>query len=53
MDAVVDFLEALQTEGGASRNTVLAYRRELADFGRFLARPRGELGARGARGRGG
>jgi integrase/recombinase XerD len=49
MDAVVDFLEALQTEGGASRNTVLAYRRDLADFGRFLARPHRELATLGTR----
>ena len=49
MDPVVDFLEALQTEGGASRNTVLAYRRDLADFGRFLVRPRREIATLGAR----
>jgi integrase/recombinase XerD len=49
MDVVVEFLEALQTEAGASRNTVLAYRRDLADFGRFLARPRRELATLGAR----
>ena len=49
MDPVADFLEALQTEGGASRNTVLAYRRDLADFGRFLARPRREIATLGAR----
>ena len=49
MDPVADFLGALQTEGGASRNTVLAYRRDLADFGRFLARPRREIATLGAR----
>ena len=49
MDPVADFLEALQTEGGASRNTVLAYRRDLADFGRFLVRPRREIATLGAR----
>jgi len=49
MDVVVEFLEALQTEAGASRNTVLAYRRDLADFGRFLARPRRELATLGGR----
>lgn len=49
MDAVLDFLQALQTEGGASRNTVLAYRRDLADFGRFLARPRRDLATLGVR----
>ena len=49
MGPVADFLQALQTEGGASRNTVLAYRRDLADFGRFLARPRREIATLGAR----
>ncbi|HEY5726924.1 MAG TPA: site-specific integrase, partial [Methylomirabilota bacterium] len=49
MDAVLDFLQALQTEGGASRNTLLAYRRDLADFGRFLARPRRDLATLGVR----
>ncbi len=45
MDPVVEYLEALQTERGASRNTVLAYRRDLADFGRYLAAPRRSLAA--------
>jgi integrase/recombinase XerD len=49
MDLVVEYLEALQTERGASRNTVLAYRRDLADFGRYLAAPRRSLGALTAR----
>jgi integrase/recombinase XerD len=49
MGPVADFLQALQTEGGASRNTVLAYRRDLADFGRFLARPRREIATLSAR----
>ncbi len=31
------FLEAAQAELGAARNTVLAYRRDLADFGAWLA----------------
>jgi integrase/recombinase XerD len=45
MDPVVEYLQALQTERGASRNTVLAYRRDLADFGRYLERPRRALGS--------
>ncbi len=36
MDPVQGFLEALQVERGASRNTVSAYRRDLADFARFV-----------------
>ena len=43
MDPVVEYLQALETERGASRNTVLAYRRDLADFGRYLQGPRREL----------
>src|SRR4029450_6117481 len=49
MDAVVEYLQALQTERGASRNTLLAYRRDLQDFGRYLARPRRALDALTAR----
>jgi integrase/recombinase XerD len=49
MDAVVEYLQALQTERGASRNTLLAYRRDLADFGRYLERPRRALHALTAR----
>lgn len=45
MDPVVEYLQALETERGASRNTVLAYRRDLADFGRYLQGPRRELDA--------
>jgi len=36
MEAVAEYLGALQTEQGASRNTLAAYRRDLADFLRFL-----------------
>ena len=35
-DAVVEYLGALQAERGASRNTLSAYRRDLADFTQFL-----------------
>jgi integrase/recombinase XerD len=49
MDPVVEYLQALQTERGASRNTLLAYRRDLADFGRYLEGPRRALGALTAR----
>jgi integrase/recombinase XerD len=38
MDPVAWFLGTLQTERGASRHTVAAYRRDLTDFRRFLAR---------------
>jgi integrase/recombinase XerD len=37
MDPVAGFLGTLQTERGASRHTVAAYRRDLTDFSRFLA----------------
>jgi integrase/recombinase XerD len=43
MDATVEFLGALQSERGASRNTVSAYRRDLASFARFLATRRRRL----------
>lgn len=36
MEPVAEFLGALQTERGASHNTLLAYRRDLADFAAFL-----------------
>ncbi len=36
MDPVVEYLEALQTERGASPNTLSAYRRDLSSFTRFL-----------------
>lgn len=35
-NAVVEYLGALQTEQGASRNTLAAYRRDLHDFTDFL-----------------
>ncbi len=38
MDPVAGFLGTLQTERGASRHTLAAYRRDLGDFTRFLAR---------------
>jgi integrase/recombinase XerD len=37
MDPVAGFLGTLQTERGASRHTLAAYRRDLADFSRYLA----------------
>ena len=37
MQAVAEYLGALQSERGASRNTLAAYRRDLDDFLRFLA----------------
>src|SRR5581483_2339451 len=37
-DLVEDFLEMLAAERGAARNTLEAYRRDLADYGGFLAR---------------
>jgi integrase/recombinase XerD len=39
-DAVVEYLGALQTERGASRNTLAAYRRDLRDFTDFLRHAR-------------
>jgi integrase/recombinase XerD len=36
MDPVAGFLGTLQTERGVSRHTLAAYRRDLADFNRFL-----------------
>ena len=38
-DPVAEFLEALEAERGASRNTLLAYRRDLDDFLRYLEGP--------------
>ena len=35
---IADYLSSLQVERGAARNTLLAYRRDLAGFERFLAR---------------
>ncbi len=36
MDSVVEFLETLQTERGASQNTLSAYRRDLRGYRAFL-----------------
>src|SRR5262245_8899576 len=44
MADVAEFLGALQVERGASRNTLLAYRRDLADYERFLAGRRRGVG---------
>ena len=38
MDPVTEYLETLQMERGASRNTLAAYRRDLAGYTAFLAR---------------
>lgn len=43
MDPVAEFLEALQTERGASPNTLSAYRRDLAGFEHFLREQRWAL----------
>ena len=42
-DLVEDFLATLQTEQGASRHTLAAYRRDLSDFVAFLRRRRQSL----------
>jgi integrase/recombinase XerD len=42
-EVVVEYLGALQTEQGASRNTLAAYRRDLTDFTEFLHRQRRAL----------
>ena len=44
MDPVAGFLGTLQTERGVSRHTLAAYRRDLTDFNRFLARGGHALG---------
>ena len=41
--AVVEYLGSLQTEQGASRNTLAAYRHDLTDFAEFLRRQRRAL----------
>jgi len=41
--AVVEYLGALQAERGAARNTLAAYRRDLADFTAFLSDHRQSL----------
>ena len=48
MDPVAEHLEALQTERGASPNTLSAYRRDLAAFAGFLSRRRGTIETAGA-----
>jgi integrase/recombinase XerD len=45
MESVAEYLGALQSERGASRNTLAAYRRDLADFLRFLTTRRLPPGA--------
>jgi len=42
-DPVEEFLTSLQTEQGASRHTLAAYRRDVADFVAFLQRQRRSL----------
>jgi integrase/recombinase XerD len=44
MEAVAEYLGALQSEQGASRNTLAAYRRDLGDFLRHLTTRRLEPG---------
>jgi integrase/recombinase XerD len=44
VDPVSEYLGALQAERGVSRNTVLAYRRDLTDFFAFLETGRRRLG---------
>jgi integrase/recombinase XerD len=45
MDAVAEYLGTLQSEQGASRNTLAAYQRDLGDFLRFLSSCRLEPGS--------
>ncbi|MCI0546420.1 MAG: site-specific tyrosine recombinase XerD [Candidatus Rokubacteria bacterium] len=45
MDSVGEYLITLQTERGAAQNTLLAYRRDLARFGAFMARRGREVAA--------
>jgi integrase/recombinase XerD len=45
MPAVAEYLGALRSERGASRNTLAAYGRDLADFSRYLHTRRLEPGA--------
>jgi integrase/recombinase XerD len=45
MEAVAEYLGALQSEQGASRNTLAAYRRDLTDFLSFLTTRRLQPGA--------
>ena len=48
MHSIAEFLGALESERGASRNTLAAYRRDLQDFQRFVARARLSVGSVGA-----
>ena len=48
MQAVAEYLGALQSEQGASRNTLVAYRHDLDDFLRFLTSCRRTPGAASA-----
>ena len=48
MDPVAEYLEALQTERGASPNTISAYRRDLSGLRDFLRQRRVEIGRVGA-----
>src|SRR6185503_18209811 len=43
MDPVTEYLETLQMERGASRNTLVAYRRDLAGYATFIARARSQI----------
>jgi integrase/recombinase XerD len=43
MDPVTEYLETLQMERGASRNTLAAYRRDLAGYAAFLARAQSRI----------
>lgn len=43
MDPVTEYLQTLQMERGASRNTLAAYRRDLAGYAAFLARARSRI----------
>jgi integrase/recombinase XerD len=43
MDPVTEYLETLQMERGASRNTLAAYRQDLAGYAAFLARAQSRI----------
>jgi len=43
MDRVAEFLQTLQTERGASQNTLAAYRRDLEGYRAFLIRERAQV----------
>ena len=48
MHSIAEYLGALESERGASRNTLAAYRRDLQDFQRFLAGARLSVSSVGA-----